>query len=143
MTTTDIVSIYFDFCDIVYENWKLGNQTYYTTYVKPYMKQVYNLLFLLLIMDIISHANADHFVIYDYCNNCGEEQEENKLVLGLCEGCYTNQQLRAQPYILFFIIYIMIQEHQFECDSCYMVFNRIDMIPTDGVNFCEECYDDL
>ena len=37
----------------------------------------------------------------------------------------------------------MIQEHEFECDSCYMVFNRIDMIPTDGGNFCEECYDDL
>lgn len=43
----------------------------------------------------IGHANVDHFVVYDYCNNCGEEQEENNLVLGLCERCYTNQQLRV------------------------------------------------
>ena len=39
MATTDLVSKYYDFCDIVYENWKLASQTYYTNYVKPYIAQ--------------------------------------------------------------------------------------------------------
>jgi len=33
----DIPQKYFDFCDIVYENWKLSSQTYYNTYIKPFI----------------------------------------------------------------------------------------------------------
>lgn len=39
-------------------------------------------------MDIISHANADHFVVYDYCNQCGQMQEEENLIDDICGGCY-------------------------------------------------------
>jgi len=38
MVNTDIASKYFDFCDSVYENWKLASQSYYISYIKPYVK---------------------------------------------------------------------------------------------------------
>ena len=38
MTTKDIGEKYFDFCDMVYENWKLASESYYAAYVKPYVK---------------------------------------------------------------------------------------------------------
>jgi len=38
MVTKDISEQYFDFCDSVYENWKLASQSYYISYIKPYVK---------------------------------------------------------------------------------------------------------
>ena len=44
------------------------------------------------------HADIDHFVVYDYCNNCGEMKEEINLIGDLCEGCYShfNDELEVQ-----------------------------------------------
>jgi len=35
---SDITEQYFDICDTVYDNWKLASQTYYSTYIKPFIR---------------------------------------------------------------------------------------------------------
>jgi|LWDU01.1.fsa_nt_gi hypothetical protein len=35
----------------------------------------------------------------------------------------------------------MIQEHQFECDYCYGIFDKTDIYETDIGSYCEECFD--
>lgn len=65
----DVINKYFDICDEVYDNWKLANQTYYTTYVKPFLKQVYNLSFFIIIVKQI--AGNEHWeVSYEEAQKC-------------------------------------------------------------------------